>query len=138
MNDNIHASCVELNHKGILILGDSGSGKSDLCLRLIFYHQAKLVADDRVNIKIESNYINAQAPKNLQGLLEIRGIGISKFDFLEQTTINLVIKLTNKPLERMPQKSSINILGKMLPLIKINPFELSAPCKIIIALRSLC
>ena len=53
--DNIHASCVFIKQKGILILGDSGSGKSDLCLRLIMEFGAKLVADDRVDIKIEKN-----------------------------------------------------------------------------------
>ena len=48
---NIHATLVKLKNKGILIIGKSGSGKSDLALRLIMDKKAKLVADDRVDIE---------------------------------------------------------------------------------------
>ena len=44
---NLHASCISINGKAVLILGKSGSGKSDLALRLID-SGATLVADDRV------------------------------------------------------------------------------------------
>ena len=50
MSVNIHATCVSLNSKGVLILGDSGSGKSDLALRLITLFSAKLVSDDRIEV----------------------------------------------------------------------------------------
>ena len=46
----LHATCVSINGKGVLLLGPSSSGKSDLGLRLVD-GGAQLVADDRVDIK---------------------------------------------------------------------------------------
>ena len=51
---NIHATSVCLNNKGILILGKSGSGKSDLALRLIEQAGALLIADDRTDLQEEN------------------------------------------------------------------------------------
>ena len=73
---NIHATCISLKNKGILLLGPSGSGKSDLALRAIMQKNAKLVADDRVDISLKNNNIYASCPAAIQGLLEVRGIGI--------------------------------------------------------------
>ena len=78
MSINIHASCVSIKNKGVLFIGNSGSGKSDIALRLITDYKANLVADDRVDIKSKGNKIIASSPKTLFGLLEIRGIGIIK------------------------------------------------------------
>ena len=75
---NSYATCVKLKNKGILIFGDSGSGKSDLALRLIYRHKATLVADDRVNLRSEKGKLIASAPKILKNLLEVRGLGIIK------------------------------------------------------------
>ena len=58
-----------------LLLGESGAGKSDLALRLIAAG-AQLVADDRVELSVESNRLIARAPANLAGLIEIRNVGI--------------------------------------------------------------
>ena len=49
---NIHASCVAAGNGGVLILGNSGQGKSDLALRLLD-RGARLVADDRCDIWYE-------------------------------------------------------------------------------------
>lgn len=137
MQSNIHASCVSLKRKGILLLGDSGVGKSDMTLRLIELCGAKLVADDRVDI-VESNHqIKAACPENIKGLLEVRGVGIVKFPYQKQTTLKLAVQLTSKPLERMP-KQSFYIFGKTkIPLVQINPSENSAPLKVLSALRLL-
>lgn len=116
----IHASCVEFNGKGILISGPSGSGKSDLALRLIT-SGAILVADDIVNLKNG----NASCPEKLKGLLEIRGIGILNFDFKETTTIFLKLNLCKSPkdVKRLPNIEGINT-------IDFFPFECSAIEKI--------
>ena len=47
MTENIHATTVAIENKGILIVGKSGAGKSDLALRLIMNKNAILVADVR-------------------------------------------------------------------------------------------
>ncbi len=134
---NIHASCVSLRNKGVLLLGPSGSGKSDLALRLISLFGGILVADDRVDILLSHNDIIASAPKSIKGLLEVRGIGIIKLKSKSSVKIDLVIELVSNPLERMPEEEKYNLCGKDIPFYRINPFEISAPSKIMAALRLL-
>lgn len=134
---NIHASCVCIKNKGILILGSSGSGKSDLCLRLIAEFGAMLVADDRVELQVSGNCVKAKAPQNLKNLLEVRGIGIIKLKAKRTTKISAVFELTTSKTERMPDDMTYNLCGIQKPLYKINPFEPSAPAKVLAALRLL-
>lgn len=137
MRENIHATCVSINNKGVLILGDSGSGKSDLALRLITLFSAKLVSDDRTDIFNDSGIIKASAPEILRGLLEVRGIGIIKQDYQKETKVDLVIKLISEKPERMPLPQKYQIAGTDIPLYLINPFETSAPSKVFAALSLL-
>lgn len=134
---NIHASCISLDGRGILFLGASGAGKSDLSLRLITSFGAKLVADDRVDIKITDNKVIASAPDILKGLLEVRGIGIISLPLQDSVEVNLVVNLTTAPLERLPEKSFYEIAGVSLPQISLNPFETSASAKVLAALSLL-
>lgn len=134
---NIHASSVSIKNKGILFIGDSGAGKSDLSLRLIMCHQAVLIADDRVDITTDNGVITASAPKVLQGLLEVRGIGIVKLDYLPKAKICAVFELVSDRIERMPEPQYYEIGTQKLPLFKINPFEVSAPEKVLAALSLL-
>ncbi|MFI3242326.1 MAG: hypothetical protein R3Y43_07140 [Alphaproteobacteria bacterium] len=122
---NIHATAIKLKGKGVLILGKSGSGKSDVALRAIINHRAKLIADDRVNYE---NGI-AYAVDSLKGLLEVRGVGIIKLPYIKKQKIDLVVELSTD-IERMPEPEFYENIRK----IKINPFEISAIEKIIIAL----
>lgn len=134
---NVHASCISIKNKGVLILGASGSGKSDLTLRLITEFGAELVADDRVDIKLLNGELVASSPKILRGLLEVRGIGIIKVKSKASTKLNLVIDLVSNTLERLPEGLSYNIYGVKLPLYKLKSFESSAPAKVLAALRML-
>lgn len=136
---NIHGTCICLQNKGVLLLGKSGSGKSDLALRLIENKNAALVADDRVDLFIENKKIFAAAPESIKGLLEIRGIGIVKKDFINITTIDLVVELVQNltNVERMPSEQFWEIDGVKIPLFSIYPFEPSAPDKIVIKLKAL-
>ncbi len=135
MMENIYATCLELNHKGILLIGPSGSGKSDLALRLIKEKQAKLIADDRTDVELISGEVVATCPQTIQGLLEVRGIGIVKMPHKEQTKISLVIELTNnlEEIERLPQDETITLLGTKIKKIRLYPFELSAVHKVALA-----
>ena len=137
MSANIYATCVSLNSKGVLILGDSGSGKSDLALRLITTMSAKLVSDDRTDIFNDSGVIKACAPDSLKGLLEVRGIGIIKQEYQKETKVDVVIKLTNDKIERMPLPQNYKIEGVKIPMYLIKPFESSAPSKIVTILSLL-
>lgn len=134
---NIHATCVNINGKGVLLLGKSGSGKSDLALRLIMDKGAVLVADDRVDICNRNNSLFASAPVVLQSLLEVRGIGICRFDAMAETAVNIVVRLVeNKSeIERMPKAETTELAGVVLPLIKLFPFEASAADKVLLACK---
>lgn len=98
---NIHASCVAIGGSGVLLLGPSGSGKSDLALRLID-GGAKLVADDRTLVRVKSGRLHASAPATIRGLIEIRGVGIVAMPVRASAPIALVVELGREG-ARLPQ-----------------------------------
>ena len=132
----IHATLVALQNKGVLLKGKSSSGKSDLALRLIQNKKATLVADDIVIITKESTSVTGRAPQNLQGLLEVRGIGIVRLPFLAEISIDLIVNLQDneKSVERMPKDAYENIFGVEIKQIDLYAKENSAPEKIQIKL----
>lgn len=136
---NIHTTCVSIKNRGILLLGAPASGKSDLALRLILHHQAILVSDDRTDIEIKSNKAYANTPQKIAGMIEVRGVGIQKMPYISGIEIKLAVELvkTYKEIERLPQEEFYEIEGIKIPLIKIYPFEASAPDKIVIKLDSM-
>ena len=80
----VHATAVAIAGRAVLILGSSGSGKSDLALRLIttpLLHDGKplevrLVSDDQVIVERQGDRLFASPPPTIAGRLEVRGIGI--------------------------------------------------------------
>lgn len=118
---------------GILFIGKSGNGKSDLALRMIIDKGAVLVADDRVNLALSNNELYGFAPKELYGKMEVRGLGIVDFKPKEKEKIMLCVELVNKreDVERMPESETINFLGVSLTKIKLYPFDCSTICKIV-------
>lgn len=150
---NIHAGCVLLGkagqafgadgESGVLILGGSGSGKSDLMLRLIAAGSV-LVADDRTDLAVEGNLLIASPPAALAGLIEIRGLGIVSLAHRDRAAVALVAELTpGQSPERMPtglvysppEELSLPE-GARPPLIRLNPLENSAPAKIAAAVAA--
>lgn len=133
----IHATLVSLQNKGILLKGKSGSGKSDLALRLIENKGAILVADDMVELNIDNNRLIGKSPQNLAGLLEVRGIGIVRYPYEKTSTIDLIVDLQNtrENIERMPIMVKDVILGLEINKIDLYAEENSAPDKIVAALR---
>ena len=138
MTENIHATAVCFDGKAVLLIGEPGSGKSDLALRLIMNKNAVLIADDRADIDNVNGVLKVSCPQNIQGLLEVRGIGICKMPFVPEADVKMVVRLVSPELkiERLPEKETINLCGVELPLININAFEISAVDKIIIAYKS--
>ena len=88
----IHSTAVSLNGDGILIKGPSGSGKTDLALRLI-ESGGKLISDDQVIIKKKAERLFLSSPKELNGLMQLSGIGIVKVDYVQNIPLELVVKL---------------------------------------------
>lgn len=97
---NIHASCIAIGRQGVLILGASGAGKSDLALRLID-EGARLVSDDRTELYVARGMLHARAPKSIAGLLEVRGLGIVALPFAKSVALGLAVKLGTQP-KRLP------------------------------------
>ena len=132
--EQIHATCVAIGDSGILLRGPSGSGKSDLALRLIDTG-ARLVADDRVDLSSVDGAVQAQAPDNLFGLLEVYGLGIMQVEARHLATVVLVCDLVSQDeVERIPEDRTVSYLGISLPCFSIAPFEPSSVKKVHLAL----
>ncbi len=133
----IHATCVAFREGGaVLLLGPCGAGKSDLALRLID-RGAELVADDQVRLRCEAGGLYASAPETIAGLIELRGVGIVKMPFRASAQIRLATELVGaSEVERMPQKQSRLLEGVTIPLLRLFPFEASAPLKVEWSLKS--
>jgi len=130
---NIHATLVSYKNKGILLMGPSGSGKSDLALRLITDYGAKLVADDRVDLFVKNNRLCGCSPKNICKKLEIRGLGIANFPAKKDVFIDICVELclNRKDIERLPEAQYADFLGFSVEKIKLYPFDCSTICKLI-------
>ena len=136
---NIHASCITYFNKGILIYGKSGLGKSDLCLRLIMDKGCRLVGDDRIDIYTKNGILKARSVSTISNMLEVRGLGLIKFDAKKSTKVDLVVELVKdiSLVERLPKPEFFEYEGIKIPKIKLYAFEASAPNKIILALSQL-
>ncbi|NMM45808.1 hypothetical protein HH303_15030 [Rhodospirillaceae bacterium KN72] len=133
---SIHATTVAIDDRGVLLTGPSGSGKSDLALRLI-EAGAELVADDRTSIEESNGALLASAPAPLVGLLEVRGVGLIQLPHRDHVPVALVVDLdpASGPVPRLPEESQSRVLnGVSLPCLRLNPFEASAPTKVRAAL----
>jgi HPr kinase/phosphorylase len=113
---NLHASCVAVEGRGVLILGPSGSGKSALALRLMGFG-AQLVADDRTDITVQDGTLIASAPATLRGLIEARGVGILRADPVPHAPLVLVVDLGQQETDRLPPRRSVTISGIALDLV---------------------
>lgn len=135
---NIHTTCIAVNGQGVLLFGAPGSGKSDLALRLIMHNAAVLVADDRTDIEVREGHVIASSPKSISGMLEVRGVGICKFPHQPFCEVKLAVELVKSwsAVERLPAAQTYDIGGVKIPLLRLFPFEASAPDKIVIKLDS--
>lgn len=131
----IHASCVELGGIGVLLLGQSGSGKSDLALRLIDAG-GRLVADDRTDLHLRGDRLMASSPAPIAGKIEVRGVGIVPLTHVAEAPVGLAIELVaSENVERLPAAQCRNWLGIDVPLLALAPFESSATAKVRLAAR---
>jgi HPr kinase/phosphorylase len=131
----VHGTCVIIEDTGVLLRGPSGSGKSDLALRLIDAG-ARLVADDQTRLVRVADRIIASAPATIAGFIEVRGIGPVPMNTEDGVWLRLVVDLKpTREIERLPEESGTTIIGMRLPLVVIDGFTASAAAKVRLAVR---
>lgn len=133
----VHGTSIALDGDGILLRGPSGSGKSDLALRLID-EGARLVADDQTELRLLGGELRMGAPATIAGQIEMRGFGILRVPPLPSAALRLVVDLVpGGAIERLPEPRICELLGHGVPLLLLAPFEASATAKLRLAVRAL-
>ncbi len=142
--ETYHGTAVALRAAAVLIVGASGSGKSDLALRCmalapssLITDAALLVADDRVRLQAVGGELRVEAPETIRGKLEVRGQGIVTVPFVASARLALIAELVPpEAVERLPDpEPHRNYFGHEVPLLRLAPFEASAPVKLLLALQ---
>jgi HPr kinase/phosphorylase len=138
-NASVHASAVLVGNRAVLIRGPSGAGKSRLAFDLILAGRAGqiapavLIGDDRVHLEASQDHSQDHSQGQLQGqlivrparelagLIEIRGLGIRRCDFVEEAMVGLVVDLNAADAERLPPPEALltRIYGVNLPRIPV-------------------
>ncbi len=129
----VHASCVAIGGRGVLIRGASGSGKSDLALRLID-RGARLVSDDYTDLIAAAGRLVASPPATIKGRIEVRGVGIAEVASVAAVPVALVVDLDRR-VERLPEPRAETLAGIDIPAIALAALEASAPIKLETALH---
>lgn len=112
----LHATCVAVEGRGVLITGPSGSGKSSLALALMA-HGARLVADDRVTLSLDGGALWATCPPAIRGMIEARGIGLLSADALDGAEVVVAVDLGQVEGERLPPRRNVTYLGRTVALV---------------------
>lgn len=126
-----HGVLIEVYGEGLLIIGESGVGKSETAIELV-KRGHRLVADDAVEIRKTSNVtLMGSSPANIRHFLELRGIGIINARRLfgmgavkVSQTIDLIVELelwdSNKVYDRMGMDNQYaSILGVKIPSLTV-------------------
>ena len=125
-----HGVLLDIYGEGVLIIGDSGIGKSETAIELV-KRGHRLVADDAVDIRRVSNQLIGKAPELIRHYIELRGIGIIDLQQLFgmsavklESQIDLVVEMEpwkeGKFYDRFGlDEQSMNILGVELPQVTI-------------------
>ncbi len=134
--ETLHASTVAIDGRAVVITGPSGSGKSDLALRMLD-RGFTLVSDDQTLVKRDGDRLIATPPGTIAGKLEVRGLGIMEIEHVGNVPVALLVELTSD-ITRLPDDSRERpILGVSVPLISIDAMTASAPSKVALALDRL-
>lgn len=143
-----YGTCVALGARAALLQGPPGAGKSDLALRFIAAaygmrqrRKAALVADDQVLLRTVNGRLMARPPAALAGKLEVRGLGIIELPYCPEAQLKLVVTLSEPyDVPRFPPDplTEAGFLAVAVPVLRVAPFESSAPLKLWLALERFC
>jgi HPr kinase/phosphorylase len=138
----IHASAVLVGARAVLIRGPSGAGKSRLALELIEAARggrlrfARLVGDDRVRLESVGGRLLVRPAQTLAGLIELRGVGILRFDYEPCAVVGLIVDLDAGDSERLPERPAIEVAGTRLARLAVAPGGAPLPAVLALATSS--
>jgi len=132
-SEMLHATAVAIDGRAVLLEGVSGTGKSDLALRLID-RGAVLVSDDQTLLMRQGERLVARPPDTIRGRIEVRGIGIVAMPHVEDVPVALIVRLGAEPM-RMPERRQRRLAGVVVREVAFDAFHASTPVKIEWALR---
>ncbi|MEW9306010.1 HPr kinase/phosphorylase [Labrys portucalensis] len=128
----VHATCIVIDGRGILLRGASGAGKSRLALHFIETapaqgRLARLVGDDRVYLEAVEGRLIASVPSTIAGLIErrssgLRDAGIERIDWQPSAPVGLVVDILDDDAEIViPSKNirHIRLEGVDLPYLPV-------------------
>ena len=126
----IHATAVALDGAAVLLRGLSGSGKSDLAYRLMM-SGAQLIGDDQVSLELRQGRIYADGVDSIRGLLEVRGVGLMKWQVAPPCPVALMLDMVARDdVPRLPDVAYDTVLGLRVPRFSLYPFEASSVYKV--------
>lgn len=146
----VHGTDICVDGCGVLLRGPSGAGKSDLALRMLYYQfpehnmtQIQFIGDDQIRLLADDQQgALLSVPEKLEGLLEVRGVGIVKVPYIKSAPLNLVLDLTTSPneIDRLPviddnEEGYCVLAGRQFPCRKLYPFEVSSCTKVFLHVR---
>ena len=116
----LSASVVAIGGRALAIEGEPGSGKSSLALALID-RGAQLIGDDAVRLERAQDRLIASPPPNIEGLIELRGIGLVELPLAPPTPLALILTLADES-ERLPKAAvARTILDLPIPTLTFVP-----------------
>ena len=114
------ATAVAIGGRALLIEGPPGSGKSSLALALID-RGARLIGDDGVMLEVVDGQLLAHPHPETRGLLEVRNLGLLRFDVCESAEVALVLTLDREAPRHIEAAETTERLGIALPKLRLWP-----------------
>ncbi|MBD8687852.1 MULTISPECIES: HPr kinase/phosphorylase [unclassified Rhizobium] len=124
---NLHATAIVIGKTGLLFVGPSGSGKSEMAFSFMTEAErcgldAFLVGDDQVFITGHDGGVMAERPEAIAGLLELRGSGIISVKSVASAPMHYAITSVTSPVSPRlpPEDERLDLGGNLsLPLLRI-------------------